>query len=96
MPEIFGKAAERVKIAGLNLVNLQADRALCVTGLYAISKDHAWPTASGEIGAMADYMSSVFLITPWTSTKYSKADLIARDNFAEVIDINLENSPGSI
>ena len=83
--EIFGTAIKRVKAADLNLVNLQADRALCVSGLFAISKAHAWPTASDEIGAMAEYLESVFLLTPWTSTQCSKADLMAREDFAEIM-----------
>lgn len=88
----FGKAAERVQQAGLPLVNFQGDRGLEDAGLFVISQKHAWPTASGEIGALKDYTQGVFLVTPWTSTRLPKAGLIAKERFAEIMVIPSEFS----
>ena len=81
----FGKAAERVQQASLPLVNFQGDRGLEDAGLFVISQQNAWPTASGEIGALRDFTQGVFLVTPWTSTRLTKADLIAKKKFAEIM-----------
>ena len=81
----FGKAADRARQAGLPLVNFQGDRALEVAGLFATSGLHAWPSASGELGGLAEFTKSAYLVTPWTSTRQTKTDLIARKDFTEVM-----------
>ncbi|HMF34121.1 MAG TPA: hypothetical protein VKK79_22040 [Candidatus Lokiarchaeia archaeon] len=80
----FGKAAERVQQAGISLGGFQADRGLEDAALFAVSQQHAWPTASGVIGALEEFTRGVFLVTPWTSTRSTKADLIAAEKFADV------------
>jgi len=81
---VYGKAIERANEAGLTLKQVQGDRGLEVLGIFAVSRDHAWPAISGEIGALAEYTKAVFMITPWSSTHYTKADLIACKEFTEV------------
>ena len=80
----FGKAAERVKRAGLTLAQFQGDRGLDAAGLFSISRLHAWPSAAGEVGALAGSTEGAFLVTPWMSTRMTKAGLIAGESFAEV------------
>jgi hypothetical protein len=81
----FGKAADRARQAALPVVNFQGDRGLEAAGLFVISQQHAWPSAAGEVGALAEFTKDVFLMTPWTSTRQTKADLIAGKDFAEVM-----------
>jgi len=81
----FGKAAERVSQAGLTLAQFQGDRGLDAAGLFSVSRLHAWPSAAGEVGALAGSTEGAFLVTPWMSTHATKAELIAGEQFAEVV-----------
>ena len=81
----FGKAFERLQAVDIQPANGQADRGLCRAGLFAISQKHAWPTASGEIGQLDNFLNSTFLFTPWKSTRKTKTDLILEDNFSEIM-----------
>jgi hypothetical protein len=89
---VFGKATDRAHEAGLPLVNLQGDRGLEAAGLFIISQQHAWPSASGEVGALAEITKTVFLTTPWSSTHQTKAELFAEANFAELM-VKTSNLP---
>ena len=80
----FGKAADRARLAGLTVRNFQGDRALEVAGLFVVSHQHAWPASSGEVRGLAEFTEGVYLVTPWSSTRQTKADLIAQNTFAEV------------
>lgn len=60
----FGKALDRARRAKLHVKHTQADRGLCATSLFAVSQQHAWPTAGGEIGELAEYARDVFFLTP--------------------------------
>ena len=57
---------------------------LSVLGVFAISQQHAWPALSGELGKFTEFTDHAFLITPWTSTRITKADLITDSNFAAI------------
>lgn len=81
----FGKAFERLQAVDIQPANGQADRGLCRAGLFAISQKCAWPTTSGEIGKLANFLDSTFLFTPWKSTRKTKTDLILEDNFSEIM-----------
>ena len=81
----FGKAFERLQAVDIQPSNGQADRGLCSAGLFAISQKRAWPTASGEIGPLANFLDSTFLFTPWKSTRKTKTDLILEDKFSEIM-----------
>ncbi len=70
--------------AGISLNHLQGDRELSVLGVFAISQQHAWPALSGELGKFTEFTDHAFLITPWTSTRITKADLITDSNFAAI------------
>lgn len=80
----FGKAAERAKQAGIPVRNFQGDRALEVAALFVVSQQHAWPATSGDVGGLADFTRGTYLITPWCSTRQTKAELVAGKDFAEV------------
>ena len=94
--EIFGTAIKRVKAADLNLVNLQADRALCLSGLFAISKAHAWPTASDEIGAMAESLEIGFSTYAVDFHAILQGRSHGTRGFCRNYVIYLQNSPRSI
>jgi hypothetical protein len=81
---VYGKAIERVKNTGTPLKHLQGDRELSVLGVFAISQQHAWPAISGELDNLSDVTDHAFLVTPWTSSRMTKTDLIASAKFAEV------------
>lgn len=81
---VYGKAIERVQEVGLSLKQMQGDRGLSALGVFLISQQHAWPTNSGEIGILKEFTKDAFLVTPWSSTRMSKAELMIGKDFAEV------------
>jgi hypothetical protein len=81
---VYGKAIERVKNSGTILKHLQGDRELSVLGVFAISQQHTWPAISGELGNFAEVTDHAFLVTPWTTSRMTKADFIASTNFADI------------
>lgn len=82
---VYGKAIERVNLAGQETTSLNGDRGLAVLGVFAISQNHAWPTASGQIGELSECTKNTFFVSPWSSTHKSKQTLILDEKFGEIM-----------
>lgn len=82
---VYGKAIERVNLAGQHTKGLNGDRGLAVLGVFAISQNHAWPTASGQVGELAACTTNTFFVTPWSNTHKTKQTHILDEKFKEIM-----------
>ncbi len=82
---VYGKAIERVNLAGQHTKGLNGDRGLAVLGVFAISQNHAWPTASGQIGELTPCTTNTFFVTPWSNTHKTKQMHILDEKFEEIL-----------